>query len=89
VPSNPPRTQREAIGDLCRVAGVHPVSVKEYPGLLIRAMGLVNPVMRELPEVAYQLKQPFILDSTAAQETFGLVPTPWDDALAMVIKSFR
>jgi len=89
VPSNPPRTQREAIGDLCRVAGVDPVSVKEYPGLLIRAMGLVNPVMRELPEVAYQLEEPFILDSTAAQETFALAPTPWDDALARVIKSFR
>ena len=89
VPSNPPRTQREAIGDLCRVAGVAPVPVKEYPGLLIRAMGLVNPVMRELPEVAYQLEEPFVLDSTAAQQTFGLAPTPWDDALAGVIESFR
>ena len=24
VPSNPPRTQREGVGDLCRVAGVSP-----------------------------------------------------------------
>ena len=89
VPSNPPRTQREAIGDLCRIAGVAPVPVKEYPGLLIRGMGLFNPVMRELPEVAYQLEEPFVLDSTAARQTFGLEPTPWDDALASVIKSFR
>ncbi len=89
VPSNPPRTQRQAIDDLCRIAGVPAVSVKEYPGLLIRAMGLMDPVMRELPEVAYQLKEPFILDSTAAQQTFGLAPMPWDDALAMVIQSFR
>ena len=89
VPSNPPRTQREAIGDLCRIAGVGPVPVKEYPGLLVRGMGLFNPVMRELPEVAYQLEEPFVLDSTAARQTFGLEPTPWDDALASVIKSFR
>ena len=89
VPSNPPRTQREAVGDLCRVAGVQPVKVKEYPGLLIRAMGLFNPVMRELPEVAYQFEEPFVLDSTAAQHTFGLAPTPWDDMLTGVIESFR
>ena len=89
VPSNPPRTQREAIGDLCRIAGVAPVPVKEYPGLLIRGMSLFNPVMRELAEVAYQLEEPFVLDSTAALQTFGLAPTPWDDALAGVIKSFR
>jgi nucleoside-diphosphate-sugar epimerase len=89
VPSNPPRTQREAVGDLCRVAGVGPVKVKEYPSLLIRGMGLFNPVMRELPEVAYQFEDPFILDSTAAQTTFDLAPTPWDDMLAGAIDSHR
>jgi nucleoside-diphosphate-sugar epimerase len=89
VPSNPPRTQREAVGDLCRVAGVQPVKVKEYPGLLIRTMGLFDPMMRELPEVAYQLKEPFVLDSSASQRTFNLAPTPWDDVLAGVIAAYR
>jgi nucleoside-diphosphate-sugar epimerase len=89
VPSNPPRTQREAIGDLCRVAGVRPVKVKEYPPLLIRGMGLFSPLMRELPEVAYQFEEPFVLDSSAAEQTFGLTPTPWDDMLEGVIQSFR
>jgi hypothetical protein len=77
------------VGDLCRAAGVHPVKVKEYPGLLMRAMGLFNPMMRELPEVAYQFEDPFVLDSTAAQRTFGLAPTPWDDVLAGVIASYQ
>lgn len=89
VPSNPPRTQREAVGDLCRIAGVDPVKVKEYPNLLLRGMGLFNPLMRELPEVAYQFEAPFILDSTAAQGAFGLTPTPWDDMLAGAIESYR
>ena len=89
VPSNPPRTQREAVGDLCRVAVVGPVKVKEYPSLLIRGMGLFNPVMRELPEVAYQFQDPFILDSTAAEATFDLAPQPWDDMLAGAIDSYR
>ena len=45
--------------------------------------------MGELAEVAYQFEDPFILDSTAAQETFDLRPTPWDEVLADVIASFR
>jgi nucleoside-diphosphate-sugar epimerase len=89
VPSNPPRTQRETVGDLSRVAGLEPVKVKEYPDMLIRAMGLFSPLMRELPEVAYQFQGPFVLDSAAAQETFALTPTPWDDVLTGVIASYR
>jgi nucleoside-diphosphate-sugar epimerase len=89
VPNNPPRTQRETIADLSGVAGLEPVKVKEYPGMLIRAMGLFNPMMRQLPEVAYQFEGPFVLDSSAAQRTFGLTPTPWDDVLAGVISSYR
>jgi nucleoside-diphosphate-sugar epimerase len=89
APSNPPRTQREAVCDLCRVAEVDPVNVKEYPPMLLRAMGLFNPRIRELPEVAYQLQAPFVLDSSAAQQTFGLAPTPWEDVLAAVVASYR
>jgi nucleoside-diphosphate-sugar epimerase len=89
VPSNPPRTQREAVEDLCRIAGVQQVRVKEYPDMLIRAMGVFDPMMRELPEVAYQLKEPFVLDSSAAQRTFALAPTPWDEVLTGVIEAYR
>lgn len=89
VPSNPPRTQAEAVGDLCRVAGIDPVKVNEYPSMLMRAMGLFNPLIRELPEVAYQLQAPFVLDSSAAQQMFGLAPTPWDEVLAGVVASYR
>jgi hypothetical protein len=39
--------------------------------------------------VAYQFEDPFVLDSTAAQRTFGLAPTPWDAMLAGVVESFR
>ena len=89
VPSNPPRTQREAVRDLCHVAGVDSVRVREHPAVLIRALGLVNPLIRELAEVSYQFENPFVLDSSAAEQTFGLVPTPWDDVLAGVITSYR
>jgi nucleoside-diphosphate-sugar epimerase len=89
VPSNPPRTQREAVDDLARAAGASPVKVAEVPSVLLRAMGLFNPVIRELPEVAYQLQQPFVMDSSAAQDTFGSQPTPWHEVLAATVAHYR
>lgn len=89
VPSNPPRTQREAVADLCRVAGVEPVAVGEVPPSMLRLLGLLNPVVRQLPEVAYQRERPLLLDSTAAQQTFGLAATPWDEVLAGLVRAYR
>ena len=89
VPSNAPRTQREVVADLCAAAGVAPVTVREHPAALMRVLGLVNPVIREFREVAYQFEQPFVLDSSAAQRTFGLEPTPWSDVLTSLVATYR
>jgi nucleoside-diphosphate-sugar epimerase len=89
VPSNPPRSQRQAIRDLARAAGLAAPSVTELPPAVLRAIGLVKPTVRELGEIAYQLKEPFILDSTASQQTFGLAPTPWPDVLTATLASHQ
>jgi hypothetical protein len=39
--------------------------------------------------VAYQLKEPFVLDSLAAQRTFAMAPTPWDDVLRGAVAAYR
>lgn len=88
VPSNPPRTQREAVGDLARVARLPPVPVRVLPGALVAAAGVFSPLMRELGETRYQFAEDFTMDSSAAQRTFGLAPTPWDQALESVLRSF-
>lgn len=61
--------------------------MREYPDWLIRALGLVVPLIRELPEVGYQFERPFVLDSSAAQLVFALTPTPWDDLLAGLVEA--
>lgn len=89
VPSNPPRTQREVVADLARAAGVAPVRVSLVPRAALAMMRLVSPLIRELPEVAYQVERPFVLDSTAAQTTFALAPTPWDDVVRAQVAAYR
>ena len=88
VPSALECTQREAIARLAEMAGVPMPKVSTVPGFLLKALGLVNPTMRELPEVAYQLEQPFVMDSSAAQHELGLVPTPADDVLRALLSGF-
>ena len=89
VPSALECTQREAIASLAEMAGVPMVKVSTLPGFLLKALGLVNPMIRELPEVAYQLEQPFVMDSSAAQRELGLVPTPADDVLRAILDAYR
>lgn len=89
VPTNPPRSGREAVADLCAAAGVAPVKVSSVPGPLIWGLGLVNPAIRELKETDYQRERPYVLDDSAARSTFGLEPTPWPDVLADVVGHYR
>ncbi|MFF1528875.1 NAD-dependent epimerase/dehydratase family protein [Cellulomonas sp. NPDC058312] len=79
VPSNPPRTQAEAVADVLAAAGRPAVPVRAIGPAGVRALGLVSPLMRDLRPLLYQFTRPYVLDSTAAQERFGIAPTPWDE----------
>jgi nucleoside-diphosphate-sugar epimerase len=79
APTNPPRTQREAVSDVCRSVGRPPVPVRSYPRVLLTLGGRVSPLLRELGETAYQFERPFVLDSSAIARELGLQPTPWDE----------
>jgi len=82
VPSNEPRSQRQVIDDLARAAGVGQVRVREIPPVVLRGMGLAWPLMRELRETEYQFRDDFVMDSSAAQASFGLKPAPWEEIVA-------
>ncbi|HJY24282.1 MAG TPA: NAD-dependent epimerase/dehydratase family protein [Actinomycetes bacterium] len=89
VPTNPPRTQRDAVHDLCRAAGVPPVKVGVVPHAAMRALGVVSPSIRELEETRYQLVQPFVIDASETGEAFGLASTGWDEACAETVRWYR
>jgi nucleoside-diphosphate-sugar epimerase len=88
APSGQPRTQRQAVEDLARVAGVRPVPVRTLARPVLYGLGMVSPLMRELRETEYQFSEDFVMDSSAAQATFGLEPAGWDYVIAAVLDSF-
>ncbi len=89
VPSNPARTQAQVVADLAAVAGVRAPAVSAYPSWLMAAIGLVNPMIRELKETNYQFEAPFVMDSSAARQHFGLAPTAWNQVLAATVASYQ
>lgn len=79
VPSNAPRTQREALTDVLASVGRPPVRVRQLRGAALAAVAMVSPLMREVREMVYQFERPYVLDDTAARKQFGIEPTPWDE----------
>ncbi|WP_418275944.1 NAD-dependent epimerase/dehydratase family protein [Isoptericola jiangsuensis] len=79
VPSHPPVTQAHALRDVLASVGRPPVKVRSLRGPVLAAVALVQPLVREIRELAYQWERPYVLDSTAAQQRFGIEPTPWGE----------
>ena len=81
-------TTRALLDLVAREAG-HPVGIRSVPKLALRLLGLVNPMLRELPEMAYEFDQPFILDTSKYETAFGAAGTPLADAIAATIAWYR
>jgi nucleoside-diphosphate-sugar epimerase len=81
TPSNEPRTIGDALDDLARRAGVRRPTVRTLPYPAMYALGFVSPLMYELRETQYQFRSDFVMDSSAAQRTLELAPTPWETVL--------
>jgi nucleoside-diphosphate-sugar epimerase len=87
VPTSPPRSMNEVVADLAALGLVRAPRIRRVPAPVM-AMARVIPLIRELDETAYQFERPFVLDASAAEETFGLTPTPWDQALRETVAGF-
>jgi nucleoside-diphosphate-sugar epimerase len=81
LPAPPPETTRQAYARLSRIAG-RDIALSRIPTFLLRSVGLVSPLMREVAEMTYQWRQPFVLDDTSFRARYGVRATPWDEALA-------
>ena len=89
VPTGPPLSFQRLAAEFAAVAGTEPVAVKSVPNTLLRAIGVVSPMMRELPEMRYQFDRPFVIDASDTTDAFGITPTPLHDQLRATINAYR
>jgi nucleoside-diphosphate-sugar epimerase len=88
VPNAPAATQRRMVEAFATAAGTT-VRVSAVPKVALSAMGLFNPTMRELKETWYQFAEPWTVDSTVTEETFGLRATPVEEGAAATVAWWR
>jgi nucleoside-diphosphate-sugar epimerase len=89
LPNDPrTRTTQELVDIIYRQAGQPRTRIRTVPPLLLRALALMNPVVRELLEMQYQFEEPFIVDSSKITTRLGVTATPLEQAVAETLKSY-
>jgi nucleoside-diphosphate-sugar epimerase len=81
VPTNPALTVRQLATRFTEVNGLRPARLSEIPYPVMWVSGVFSPLIKELRTTRYQFTSPFVIDSSATTEMFGLKPTPLDEAL--------
>jgi nucleoside-diphosphate-sugar epimerase len=85
----PETVTTRALLDLVAGEVGHPVAVRSVPKLVMRGLGLFNPTMRALVEMTYEFDEPFVLDTTKFESTFGAGGTPLARAVEETVSWYR
>jgi nucleoside-diphosphate-sugar epimerase len=88
LPGPPTGTTRALLQRVAAEVG-HPVEIRSVPNVMLRVLGLVSPMMRGLAEMAYEFDEPFVLDTTKFESTFGSSGTPLAIAVADTLSWYR
>ena len=81
-----PMTGKEWIEAIASEMGIKPryqVATK----LIVKAMGLFVPVMREMPEMMYQYDRDYVFSSAKFENRFDFKPTPYGEGIREIVKS--
>ncbi len=89
IPNDMPRiTQGEFIQMAAEEAGVS-AKMQAAGRLMISALGLFIPAMKEVVEMMYEFEQPFIVDSSKFETTFGMKATPMKEAIKETVAWYK
>jgi nucleoside-diphosphate-sugar epimerase len=88
LPTAQALTGRQYIALASRAAGVQarPLAV---PGLMLRVLGLTNPVLRESVEMLYEFNEPLLFDASKYIQAFGGLPTPHQEAMRRAVAWYQ
>jgi nucleoside-diphosphate-sugar epimerase len=90
LPNDPDtRTTRQLVDIAYRQAGQPRGKLRRLPAVMLRAVGLVNPTLRELVEMQYQFEEPFVVDSSKITNKLGVEATPLEQAIADTLREYR
>jgi nucleoside-diphosphate-sugar epimerase len=88
IPAAEPITGQEFLKLMFAEAGAQAKITRVTP-LMLRAVGLFNPLAREVVEMTYEFEQPFIMDGAKFTRAFGGAPTPNPEAIRQTVVWFE
>lgn len=80
LPVQPAESTRAVVARFASALG-REIPLATVPTWLVRAIGVFDPMMRELAEMTYQWKQAYVVDDAKFRAAFGFGPTAWEDAI--------
>lgn len=84
LPTSATGTTRELIDRMAAAVGTK-VTTRGIPGWMLKTVGVVSSMARALGEMAYQFEIPYVLDDGDFRRSFGVEPTPLDEAIAVTL----
>lgn len=89
VPNDMPRvTQGEMIQMVAEAAGTTP-KTQVAGKLIMSALGLFVPELKEAVEMLYEFEKPFVVDSSKFEKTFGMQATPMKAAIKTTVAWYK
>jgi nucleoside-diphosphate-sugar epimerase len=85
LPSPETVTTREFVRTIFEEIG-KPARIQAAPKILLRAIGLFNPGIRETIEMLYEFEEPFVVDHSRFEEAFGEHATPLKEAIGNTVR---
>jgi nucleoside-diphosphate-sugar epimerase len=84
LPCHPAEPTRALVDRLATALG-QPITATRMSPLLVKALGLVMPIVRELGEMAYQWEEPFEVDDARFRARHGALAAPLDEAALQTV----
>ena len=88
LPSAQTVTTRQFIEMIFAETG-YPARIQAVPNLILKTLAFFNPTMREVAEMLYEFEEPFIVDHSRFERTFGNHATPLQEAIHTTVEWFR
>jgi nucleoside-diphosphate-sugar epimerase len=88
LPSPETVTTRQFVEMIFEEVG-KPARVQAAPKILLRAIGLFNPGIRETIEMLYEFEEPFVVDHSKFGEAFGEHTTPLRESIQGTVRWYR
>jgi nucleoside-diphosphate-sugar epimerase len=88
LPSPETVTTRQFVEMIFEEVG-KPARMQAAPKILLRAIGLFNPGLREIVEMLYEFEEPFVVDDSRFEREFGKQATALREAIQRTVRWYR